>query len=111
MSLEADRIAFIGCGTMGEAMVKGLLSNRLIAAERIAASHPRLPRTTELARRHGIATTPDNAAACSDATLVVVTVKPQVLDEVLADLRGHVTDDVMVVSIVAGATPCPNPPS
>jgi len=103
MALREEKLAFIGAGTMGEAMIKGLLHERLVAPSQIVASHPRRERTMELAERYGIETTDDNAAAARDATVVSVTVKPQALDEVLADLEGMIEPSALVLSIVAGA--------
>ena len=103
MALRNERIAFIGCGTMGEAMVKGLLRNDLVSAGRLVASHPRTERRERLEERYGITVTGDNAAAAREATIVVLAVKPQRCGEVLSDLRGAVTPEAMVLSIVAGA--------
>ncbi|NOZ94903.1 MAG: pyrroline-5-carboxylate reductase [Acidobacteria bacterium] len=104
MALRDEKLAFVGCGMMGEAMVKGLLKERLVPVGSLMASHPREDRREELDRRYGIRTTAENAAAVEGATVVALTVKPQVLDSVLADLAGKVPQDALVVSIVAGAT-------
>lgn len=103
MALVNDTLAFIGCGTMAEAMVKGLFRDRLVRPDQVLASHPRPDRRRELEDRYGIRTTGDNAAAASEASVVALTVKPQFLDEVLGDLRGHLGREVLVMSIVAGA--------
>lgn len=103
MVLANDRIAFIGCGTMGEAMVKGLLHHQLVAPGQVVASHPRADRGEELRARWGIEVLADNAAAAAGASLVVLAVKPQVLDEVLADLAGRLRPETLVMTIVAGA--------
>jgi pyrroline-5-carboxylate reductase len=105
MSLDRQRIAFIGCGAMGEAMIKGLLSRELIGADRITASHPREERRRQIEELYGVQTTAGNAEAVTAATVVVLTVKPQVLDEVLADLGdlgSGLGPGVLVMTIVAG---------
>jgi len=102
MKLKNERIALIGCGTMGEAMIKGLLREKLVTADQRLASHPRDERRDELSSGYGIETTADNAEAARSASLVVLTVKPQVLAEVLADLQGRLSPDTIVVTIVAG---------
>jgi len=88
---------------MGEAMVKGLLHNELVEPSQIVASHPREERRRELVERYAIGTAGTNAEAAGNASLVALTVKPQVLDEVLTDLAGGVSGDALVLSIVAGA--------
>lgn len=104
MALRNERLGFVGCGTMGEAMVKGLLRERLVEAGQIVASHPREDRRRELAAAYGIETVAANAGAARGATTVVVAVKPQRLAEVLQDLAGQVPAGATVMSIVAGAT-------
>jgi pyrroline-5-carboxylate reductase len=103
MALRNERLAFIGCGMMGEAMIKGLLHRQLVKPRQITASHPRPQRIAELGKRYGIEVTSDNAEATRGATLVALTIKPQVLGEVVAELRQHVDPGTLVLTIVAGA--------
>ncbi len=104
MALRKERLGFVGCGMMGEAMVKGLLRERLVEPGQIVASHPREDRRRELEAAYGIDTVAANADAVRGATTVVVAVKPQRLGEVLQDLAGQVPAGATVMSIVAGAT-------
>ena len=104
MALRDETLAFVGCGMMGEAMVKGLLREGLVDPRQIVASHPRAERCLELENRYGVRVTDENAEAVTDATFVVVAVKPQFLAEVVTDLKGALKKDATVVSIVAGAT-------
>ena len=99
------QIAFIGSGVMGEAMIKGLMDKELLAAQRVIASDPRPERIADLSERYGIQVTGDNVAAAKDRGIVVLSVKPQVLGEVLKELgSGVIRPDALVLSIVAGAT-------
>jgi len=99
------QIAFIGSGVMGEAMIKGLMDQGLLIAQHIIASDPRPERLAELSERYGIQVTGDNVAAVRDRDIVVLSVKPQVLGEVLKELgSGAIRPDALVLSIVAGAT-------
>jgi pyrroline-5-carboxylate reductase len=102
MALRNENLAFIGCGTMGEAMVKGLLGDELVKPSQIVASHPREERAAELSKLYGIRSTTSNAEAAAEATLVALTIKPQVLDEVVRDLQGRLDPDVLLFTIVAG---------
>jgi len=102
-ALEDTRLAFIGAGVMGEAMIKGLLSQHLVLPEMIVASDPRPERGKELSERYGIATTTNNVEAAGKAQVVVLSIKPQVLATVLAQLRGHIRSEALVLSIIAGA--------
>lgn len=104
MALRDETLAFIGCGMMGEAMVKGLLREGLVDPRQIIASHPRAERCLELENRYGVQVTDNNAEAAADATFAVVAVKPQFLGEVVNDLDGVLNMDATVLSVVAGAT-------
>jgi pyrroline-5-carboxylate reductase len=95
-------IAFIGSGTMAEAMIQALLRAGKVTSEQIVASGPREAQGERLRTRHGVRVTTDNVAAVSEADIVVLSVKPQVLPTVLAELRGHVRPAALVFSIVAG---------
>jgi pyrroline-5-carboxylate reductase len=102
--LKNERITFIGGGTMGEAIIKVLVSKELIPPEQVTASEPRVDRCEELAQRYGINVTTDNVAAVGAATIVVLSVKPQVLPVVLGEIHGKIPPDAMVLSIVAGVS-------
>ncbi len=97
-------IGFVGSGVMAEAMIKGLLRQRLVLPEQIVASGPRPERGQELYDRYAVRTTTDNVVAATGADLLVLSVKPQVLCDVLAELAGHVDTAALVLSIVAGAS-------
>ena len=100
---EERQVAFVGSGTMAEAMIRGLITRAGVAPQRIVASGPRPERGRELAERYGIRPTTDNAEAVTGAELVALTVKPQVLPTVLAELAGRLRREALLVSIVAGA--------
>ena len=103
--LKETQIAFIGSGVMAEAMIKGLVGQGLMPAQNIKASGPRPERGDELAERYGIQVTDDNVAAAKGRDIVVVSIKPQFLDEVLEELCcGAIKPKALVLSIVAGTT-------
>ncbi len=103
MTLDHRTIAFVGSGAMAEAMIKGLLSQGLVAPDQVIASGPRAERGQELSERYGVRVTTDNVEAVGQAELVVLSIKPQVLCPVLEEIGGHVDSDALVLSIVAGA--------
>jgi pyrroline-5-carboxylate reductase len=96
------KIAFIGPGVMAEAVIAGLLRKKLAKPENIIASGPRQERGTELHQKYKIQSTTDNAYAASHADVVVLSIKPQRLSEVMKGLRA-VKSDALVISIIAGA--------
>lgn len=102
--LQDANIAFIGSGVMAQAMIAGLTHQNLVAPEQIIASGPRPERGRELAERYHIQTTTDNAAAVKGRQVIVLSIKPQLIGEVLAEIKGHVPPEALVLSIVAGVT-------
>ncbi len=97
-----SNIAVIGCGTMGEALVKGLLREQIIEPEHIVATNPLEDILAVLETNYHIRTTPDNIAAARQADIVFLSVKPQVMPRVLAELRDHLRPGALVFSIAAG---------
>jgi len=97
-------ITLIGSGVMGEALVGGILNNKLTCPEHVRAADPLVDRGEALQRAFGVQPYTDNAAAVSGADIVILSVKPQRLDKVLAGLRGKIEPDALVLSIVAGAS-------
>ena len=100
---EKKKIAFIGPGMMAQAMIAGLLRNKIAPPKNLLAAGPRPPRLEELQSRYGILTFTDNAEAARQADVVVLSVKPQRLEKVLHGLQGAVQPHALVLSIVAGA--------
>ena len=103
MPLQGKRLAFIGGGTMAEAMMRGVFEKHLMPPSHVLVSGPRRERRADLAKRFGVKAVASNADAAAGAHVVVLSVKPQVLPTVLRELRGKLREDQLVVSIVAGA--------
>lgn len=101
--LNNKTLAFIGSGTMAEAMIKGILNNGLADSRRIIASGPRSERGRELEERYGVKSTTDNKEAAQAGDIVILSIKPQVLPVALEELRGLIHPHQLVFSIVAGA--------
>jgi len=100
---EQRKIAFIGSGVMGEAMIAGILRQGLAPVKSMVAAEPRAERIAELTAQYGIQMTPENADAVNLADVIVLSVKPQSLPKVFSSLRGHIEPHALVLSIVAGA--------
>ena len=104
MTEGSMHVGIIGAGVMAEAIIAGLLADRAVRPELLAASHPRSERRDLLADRHGIRSVGANREALAGADVVVLAVKPQMLASVMRELRGELDAPQVVVSIVAGAT-------
>ncbi|HUP55153.1 MAG TPA: pyrroline-5-carboxylate reductase [Methylomirabilota bacterium] len=102
--LSKATIATVGSGVMAEAMIAGLLRGALVEPERVIASHPRAERRESLEREYGIRTAADNLQAVRDADVIVLGIKPQMLDKVGREIGPHLRRGQLVLSVLAGAT-------
>ena len=77
------KLSIIGPGVMGEAIILGLLSNKVAESGNILASGPRQDRLDELMDRYQIQTTLNNTSAVQDSDVILLCVKPQKLPQFL----------------------------
>ncbi len=103
VDLSTVNIAFLGGGNMAEALIKGVLTDAMDAAQ-VCVSDPSDARRTYLTDTYGIIAHDDNRAAMQGTDLVIVAVKPQVIDDVLVQIQDDVNERQVVVSIAAGVT-------
>ena len=103
-SLHGTRLGIVGAGVMAEAMLAGLLERDLIAPGDAVCTHPRAPRRETLAATYGVRTAADNREATRDTDIVLLAVKPQMLAGVMAELRGSLRPEQLVISVIAGAS-------
>ncbi|MEA3166329.1 MAG: pyrroline-5-carboxylate reductase [Thermoplasmata archaeon] len=95
------RLAVIGCGNMGSAVVRGLLKVKWTTAAQVVASHPKKERAAAIAKALGIDCLTSNLKAAESADVVLLGVKPQIMPEVLAELRGAVSSKTLVLIMAA----------
>ncbi len=101
--MNASRIAFIGGGNMAAALVGGMLKDAPPGGgPSIVVAEPDAERRRALSDQLGIETTGDNHAAIDGAQLVVLAVKPQMMQAVAEDIAPHLAAGQLVVSIAAG---------
>ncbi len=97
------KIAFIGGGVMGEAMLSAILGKGLSRPQAISVSDISQSRRQHLEQKYGVATMNDNRQAIKRGDVVVLAIKPQNLAEVMAELNGQLKSAQLVLSIIAGA--------
>ena len=97
----SHRICVLGAGNAGEALISGLLSSGWAKPGDIVATGRRQEHLDGLVERHGIDATLANADAVKDAEVVVIAVKPQDIETLLAEIRGAVTSKQTILSIAA----------
>jgi len=104
MTIKGRSVGFVGAGNMGEALIKGLLAANLVPAEAIHATDVRLEHLKELNRQYGIQVASDNAELMRHADIVILAVKPQIMDAVLTEIAPAVTRRKLLISIAAGVS-------
>jgi pyrroline-5-carboxylate reductase len=100
--LEKTRIAIIGGGAMGRAIIHTLTGSGEIDPGNVVASDPVPEQRELLLERYGVRVSADNVEAVKNADVVVIAVKPQVLPHVMTELKGSIPQNALVFSIVAG---------
>lgn len=96
------QLGMIGGGMMGEALISRLVSQEIYASEQIVVSDPQAKRRTFLSDRYGVQTTSQNLEV-AQAEVLLLAVKPQILDRVVAELAGDgATSPSLILSILAG---------
>lgn len=97
-------VGFVGGGNMATAMIRGFIAAGLFRPGEIIASDVDTAKRAQLRREMGIAVTADNAALVRAARVIVLAVKPQVIDAVLAAMRDAATPRKLFISIAAGVS-------
>jgi pyrroline-5-carboxylate reductase len=95
------KLAVLGAGKMGQALVAGLLASGWRKPEEITVTARSPERISELTGRYGVEGTLDNAAAVAGAKVIVLAVKPQDIDALLSEIADHVTPQQTILSVVA----------
>jgi pyrroline-5-carboxylate reductase len=97
-----DRIGLIGGGNMAAALARGLLSSSRVTAAALRASDPSEARRAAFAAEHGIEVFATNAEVAGWANVVVLAVKPQLIETAILSITGALAPSKLVVSIAAG---------
>lgn len=100
--LAGKKLTFIGAGNMGEALIRGLLKAEVTAPDDIVATGRRDERLTELAAKYRVGVTQDNAVAAAGADVILLCVKPQIMDRTLQEIANAVPSGALLISVAAG---------
>lgn len=95
-------IAFIGGGNMSESLIAGLLKGRLVAPDRLFATDVLEERLAHLREQYRVRVGRRNAEAAGWGDVVILSVEPQVLDEVLDEVRAALKPKALIISVAAG---------
>jgi pyrroline-5-carboxylate reductase len=99
------KIAVLGCGKMGTILLESFLERNLVAPEEVIATVQHGERSQELSRElNGVPVSTNNRAAVAGAEIVLLCVKPQVLDQLLEEIAPALAPTTLVISIAASTT-------
>jgi pyrroline-5-carboxylate reductase len=96
------KIAFLGGGNMAEALIRGLIASGTARPDQVLAADVSADRLEQLKKIYGISIHRTNSDAVRAAGIVILSVKPQVIDKVLAEIAPAVDGTKLVISIAAG---------
>jgi pyrroline-5-carboxylate reductase len=100
-NLAGKKVAVLGAGKMGGILLQALLKNGLLAPALTTATVAHEERAKALSAKLGIPVTTNNLQAAKDADVILIGVKPQVVEEVVAELRGHISPRQLIISVAA----------
>jgi len=97
-----NTIGFIGSGNMAEALIKGIIAAGVYKPESISISDIRTERLELLAERYNVVALEKNDQLAVKSDVIVLSVKPQNMADVLGDIKEAVRPGTLVISIAAG---------
>ncbi|XP_033121636.1 pyrroline-5-carboxylate reductase 3-like [Anneissia japonica] len=101
LELEHVQLGFVGAGNMAQAMAFGFVKTGLLTADRVFASAPS-DRNLVKWRAKGMKTTNDNREVVRTCNMVFLACKPYQLGDVLAEIKGEISEDKLLLSVIAG---------
>lgn len=100
-NISGKKAAVLGAGKMGSILLKALLEKGMLSREATKATVAHSERAATLSEKLGIAVGTDNLAAVKDADLIFVCVKPQVVEELMDQVRPNITAKQLIISVAA----------
>jgi pyrroline-5-carboxylate reductase len=102
--LSGKRAAILGAGKMGGILLKALLDKKLLAPKATSATVQHQDRAIALSKQLGIAVGTDNLAAVRGADIVLICVKPQVVRDVIEQIRPNISKKQLIISVAASVS-------
>ena len=96
------KIGLIGCGNMARAIIQGFIGNGTFAPEEIIASDKSRDVLDAAADKLGIHTTTNNSELVLESEMIILAVKPQVIGSVISEIADVISEQKLIISIVAG---------
>lgn len=99
--LAGKKVAFLGAGKMGGIILQALLNHGLLSAKSTSATVAHADRAKALSKKLKVRVSTNNVEAAKDADIIVIGVKPQVVEEVVREISSHMTPKKLIISVAA----------
>jgi len=99
--LSGKKLAVLGTGKLGGILLRAYLDQKLFTPKNVTATVKHEEKAAALKEKLGVNATTDNAKAVSGADIILLGVKPQVVGEVLKEIKEEVGKDTLVISVAA----------
>ena len=99
--LAGKKVAFLGAGKMGGIILQALLKNGLLSAKSTSATVAHADRARALSKKLKVKVGTSNVEAAKAADIIVIGVKPQVVEEVVREISSHMTPKQLIISVAA----------
>jgi pyrroline-5-carboxylate reductase len=97
-----EKIGVVGAGKIGAAIARGVIRAGLASKEQVTASDVSEQLRAAIVKELDIKATPDNSALCDFADIVILAVKPQIVDPVAKEISRKIGKSKLLVSVAAG---------
>jgi len=99
--LSGKKLAVLGTGKLGGILLRAYLDQKLFAPKNVNATVRHEEKASALAKSLGVSATTENVKAAAGADIVLIAVKPQVVGEVLKEIKSEIGRDTLVISVAA----------
>jgi pyrroline-5-carboxylate reductase len=100
--LKKRRVGILGAGNMGEALIRGMLHSRVCQPEQIFCSDALPERLEAIRNNYGVRGTSNNSEVVKQSEIIILSIKPQKMREVIEEVAGYLDLSKLVISIAAG---------
>src|SRR5579871_4742451 len=101
IDLKRKKVAFLGAGKMGGIILQALLKEGLLSARSTFATVAHEERAKALSAKLKVKVGTNNVEAAKNADIIVIGVKPQVVEDVIAEISNYITPKQLVISVAA----------
>ena len=100
--LKNKQVGILGTGNMGEALIHGLLHGHLCRPDQIFCSDVRPERLKAIREKYGVKTTSHNTEVVKQSEIIILSVKPQIMKQVVEEIAKYLDLSKLIISIAAG---------